>query len=179
MGKYGGSVFDELSAEELAQASRAVSAAGLESARLTAVGRFTTDGPGRGVGRPAAVVELLMARDDADERWERVAPFEQRWALLVVRIVAAVMDPVGAVADARRRGCSWAVIGAALGVSAQAAHERFAARVVPATDVPITKREREDSSVTAPAVSDGLGGSTWAAVTSDPGEKTPPPTEQP
>lgn len=30
-----------------------------------------------------------------------------------------------AVADARRAGDSWAVIGAALGVSRQAAHERF------------------------------------------------------
>lgn len=139
------SVFDDLSAEALAQASGAVSAAGLDSARLTAAVRFI-DGPGRGVGRPAAVVDLLMARDDADERWERVAPFEQPWALLVVRIVAVVMDPVGAVADARWRGCSWAVIGAALGVSAQAAHERFAARMVPAADAPIIiKRKREDT----------------------------------
>lgn len=70
-----------------------------------------------------------MARDDADPRFERLQPWEQRWALLVIKIAAPVMDPVVAIADARRRGLSWAAIGAALGVSAQSAHTRFAGRV--------------------------------------------------
>jgi hypothetical protein len=92
------------------------------------------------VGPPAAVVDLMMAREAADERWERLAPYEQRWALLVVRIMAAVMDPIEAVGDARRRNCSWALIGTALGVSAQAAHERFAGRVPLVQDKSQTNR---------------------------------------
>ena len=75
------------------------------------------------------MVRLLMERDETDARWERLGPFEQRWSLLVIRIVAPVMDPLAAVADARRRGLSWAAIASALGVAAPTAHERFAARV--------------------------------------------------
>nr|WP_041321632.1 hypothetical protein [Mycobacterium sp. MOTT-90]AFQ68244.1 hypothetical protein [Mycobacterium sp. MOTT-90] len=122
------SVFDELTSDELAAATADAAAAGLEAARLTAAARLAK-GPAVGVGRPAALVKLLMGRNEADPTWERLAPFEQRWALLVVRIVGAVMDPVSAVADARRRGASWAAVGAVLGVSAQAAHGRFASRM--------------------------------------------------
>lgn len=112
---------------ELAHARESIAAAGLDSARITAATRFV-DGPGRGLGRPAAVVDLFMARDEADERWERVSPFEQRWALFVVRLVNGVIDPVHAVADARLRGCSWAKIAGALDVSTQAAQKRFSSR---------------------------------------------------
>ncbi|MGB2920919.1 MAG: hypothetical protein WBC15_12455 [Mycobacterium sp.] len=120
-------MFDDLTADELSGDRDAVARAGLEAARLKAAARFI-DGPGAGLGRPAALVELLMDRDTADPRWERLGPFEQRWALLVVQIVASVTDPHPAVADARRRGCSWAAIGTALGVTPQSAHQRFAAR---------------------------------------------------
>lgn len=123
-------VFEHLTSEELAVASGRAAAAGLAVARRDAVQLM--DGLDKRLGRAAAVVELLMARDSADERWERLAPFEQQWALLVVRIVDAVMDPAEAVSDARRRGCSWAALGSALGISAQSAHERLAMRV--ATD---------------------------------------------
>lgn len=118
-------MFDELSGDELAAASADASAAGLEAARLTAAGRLAK-GPAAGIGRPAALVKLLMTRDETDARWERLEPFELRWALLVVRIVAPVMDPAPAVADARRRGATWAAVGAASGVSAQAAQQRYA-----------------------------------------------------
>jgi hypothetical protein len=122
-------VFDELSAAELAAATAEAAEAGLAAARLTAAKRLVA-GPASGAGRPAAVVKLLMERDATDPRWERLEPFEQRWSLLVLRIVAAVMDPVGAVADARWRGSTWAAIAVALGgVSAQAAQQRFAARL--------------------------------------------------
>lgn len=121
-------MFDEPTDDELAQASRTAAEAGLAAARLIAATRLV-DGPGKGVGRPAAVVKLLMARDETDARWERLGPFEHQWALLVIRIVAPVMDPVSAVADARRRGSSWAAIGSALGVTAQSAHTRFAGRM--------------------------------------------------
>ena len=76
------------------------------------------------------MVTLLMERDETDARWERLGPFERRWSLLVVQIVASVLDPAPAVADARRRGATWADIGSALGgVSAQAAQQRFAPRI--------------------------------------------------
>ena len=121
-------VFDELTVDELALAASDAANAGLASARLTAAKRLVA-GPAAGVGRPAAVLDLLMARDESDPRWERIGPFEQRWALLVVRIVAP-MDPAPAIADARRRGATWAGIASALGgVSAQAAQQRFAARI--------------------------------------------------
>ena len=122
-------VFDDLPDAELAAASANAAAAGLASARVYAAKQLVK-GPVSGVGRPAGVVDLLVARDEQDSHWERLEPFEQRWSLLVVRIVAPVMDPVEAVADARRRGASWAAIGAALGgVSAQAAQQRFASRL--------------------------------------------------
>lgn len=121
-------MFDELSGDELTAASAAAATAGLEAARLTAATRLAK-GPASGAGRPAALVKLLMARDEAGEHWELLAQFEQRWALLVVRIVAPVMDPVAAVADARRRGASWEAVAGALGVKKPTAFERFASRM--------------------------------------------------
>jgi hypothetical protein len=116
-------VFDEMDSDELSQAQAQVAAAGLNAARLVAATRLV-DGPAVGLGKPAGVVDLLMARDRADARWERLEPFELRWSLLVVRLMAST-NPADAVADARRRGASWAVIGSALGVTAQSAHGRF------------------------------------------------------
>ncbi|MBS1691188.1 MAG: hypothetical protein JST91_03000 [Actinobacteria bacterium] len=122
-------MFDDLVGDELMNASRSVVDAGLEAARLVAAKRLLA-GPAVGLGKPAALVELLMARDTSDDRWERLEPFEQRWALLVVRLMdARVKDPSEAVADARRRGATWATIAAALGVTAQAVHGRFRAVV--------------------------------------------------
>lgn len=116
-------VFDELGPAELTEARAQVAAAGLDAARLVAAARLV-DGPGAGLGKPAAVVSLLMARDRSDPRWERLEPFELRWSLLVVRLMASA-NPAAAVADARQRGASWAGVGAALGVKAQSAHGRF------------------------------------------------------
>lgn len=122
-------VFDDLAPDELAAASTATADAGLFAARAFAVERLI-DGPAAGLGRPATLVKLLIDRDEADPRWERLAPFEQRWALLVLRIVAPVMDPVAAVADARLRGATWAAIADALGgVTAQAAQQRFSSKL--------------------------------------------------
>ncbi|MDA3664968.1 hypothetical protein PFJ02_23675 [Mycobacterium xenopi] len=121
------SVFDELDAEELTAARTRVADAGLDAARRLATTRLV-DGPAAGLAKPATVMELLLARDQADPRWERLEPFETRWALLVVRLLAPVMNPAAAVADARRRGATWAAIGEALGVTAQSAHARFGPR---------------------------------------------------
>lgn len=113
---------------EIDEAASYVGASALKTARLAAAKKLVA-GPAVGAGRPSAVADLLMSRDESDPRWERLEPFERRWALLVVRIAVRVIDPVAAVADARRRGSSWADIASALGVTAPAAHERFAARV--------------------------------------------------
>lgn len=118
-------MFDELAGDELMEASRAVVEAGLAAARLVAADRLLA-GPAEGLGTPAALVDLMMARDAADPRWERLEPFERRWSLLVLRLMdARVKDPSEAVADARRRGATWVSIAGALGVSTQAVHGRF------------------------------------------------------
>ena len=118
-------MFDDLSGDELAASHAEVGKAGIDAARLIAAARLAA-GPGVGLGKPAMLVELLMARDIGDERWERLEPFELRWSLLVVRLLDAVVkDPSEAVADARRRGASWAVIARALGVKPPSVHARF------------------------------------------------------
>lgn len=116
-------VFDDLGPAELTEARARVAAAGLDAARVVAAERLV-DGPAAGLGKPPVVVGLLMARDRSDPRWERLEPFELRWSLLVVRLMASA-NPADAVADARLRGASWAAVGAALGVKAQSAHGRF------------------------------------------------------
>lgn len=116
-------MFDELEPDELIQARDEVALAGLEAARRLAATRLL-DGPAEGLGKPANLVAALMARDKGDARWERLAPFELRWALLVVRLMAQV-GPAAAVVDARRRGASWAGIASALGIKQQSAHARF------------------------------------------------------
>lgn len=122
-------VFDDLTDDEVQTSAAHAAAAGLDAVRVAAAQRLL-DGPAAGLGDAAHIVQLLMTRDATDTRWERLAPFEQRWATLVVRITAAAaMDPLTAIADARRRDVSWATLAAALGVTAQSAHRRFADRV--------------------------------------------------
>lgn len=116
-------VFDDLEPDELMQARDVVACAGLDAARNVAADRLVA-GPAEGLGKPAALVAVLMARDAADPRWERLEPFELRWSLLVVRLMAQT-DPTAEVVDARRRGASWAAVGAVLGIKAQSAHGRF------------------------------------------------------
>lgn len=122
------SVFDELGDQELAAVREAVGVGALQTARLAAATRLLA-GPAASVeGDPPALVELLMRRDTADPRWELVAAFELRWALLVLRLVDTVVTfPIAAVADARRRGATWPAVADVLGVSAQAAGSRFRA----------------------------------------------------
>lgn len=122
------SVFDELGDQDLAAVREAVGDGALQTARLAAATRLLA-GPATGVvADPPALVELLMRRDTADPRWERLGAFELRWSLLVLRLVDGVLTfPIAAVADARRRGATWPAVADVLGVSAQAAGSRFRA----------------------------------------------------
>ncbi|WP_227668222.1 hypothetical protein, partial [Klebsiella quasipneumoniae] len=57
-------------------------------------------------------VDLLMRRDDQDPLWDTLEPYEQRWALLVIRAVDDVPNlAMTATDDARQRGTTWASIG--------------------------------------------------------------------
>lgn len=114
--------FDDLSEEDLALATSRVAADALYSARLLAADRLV-QGPGRGAGDAAAAVDVLLARDPADARYELLQAFEKPWATLVIRILAPVADPAPAMQDARDRGATAAAIAKALGVSQQALYQ--------------------------------------------------------
>ncbi|PJE03579.1 MAG: hypothetical protein CK429_32760 [Mycobacterium sp.] len=121
--------FDDLSDDALAAASGAVAAAALRAARLEAT-RLLIAGPGAGAGDgPAEALEVLMASDPDDPRYELLSAFEKSWSLLVVRILATVGDPGPAIEDARRRGVTVPAIAKALGVSHQAIYARYAEAV--------------------------------------------------
>ncbi|RAV12326.1 hypothetical protein DQP55_11910 [Mycolicibacterium sp. GF69] len=114
--------FDDLSDEDLALATSRVAADALHSARLLAASRLV-DGPGCGAGDAATAVDVLLARDPADARYELLQAFEKPWAALVIRILAPVADPAPAMQDARDRGVTAAAIAKALGVSQQALYQ--------------------------------------------------------
>lgn len=120
-------VFGDLSGEEITAQQDRIAAAALASARRVA-SICLADGPGLGL-EPDRITEVLIRRDAADPVFERLAPFEERWALLVIRLLRAVLDPASAVADAHARGASWADIGGALGIARQTAHNRFSGKV--------------------------------------------------
>jgi hypothetical protein len=52
---------------------------------------------------PTATVTVLMARDPDDESYDILRGFEQRWAVLVVRLLEPVTNPAAAIRDARSR----------------------------------------------------------------------------
>lgn len=122
-----GCVFDDLSGEEIATQQDRIAAAALASARRVA-STCLAGGPGLGL-EPDRITDVLIRRDAADPVFERLAPFEERWALLVIRLLHAVLDPAPAVADAHVRGASWADIGGALGIARQTAHNRFSGKM--------------------------------------------------
>lgn len=110
--------FDEVDDSWVEKVAAEVAAAALHTARIAAAARLV-EGPvaGRPL-TPSEVVELLLRRDEQHPLWDTIAPYEQRWALLVIRAVDNVTNlAMAATADARRRGTSWAAIGRALGGS--------------------------------------------------------------
>ncbi|QIV79623.1 hypothetical protein [Mycolicibacterium frederiksbergense] len=114
--------FDDLTAEDLAAASRRIAADTLHSARLVAA-EYLVAGPGASAGDAATAVDVLLARDPADSRFELLQAFEKPWAALTIRILAPVADPTSAMQDARDRGVTAAAIAKALGVTQQALYQ--------------------------------------------------------
>ncbi|MFN6548577.1 hypothetical protein [Mycolicibacterium nivoides] len=114
--------FDDLSAEDLAAASSRVAADALHSARILAAEHLVA-GPGAGAGAADSAVEVLLARDSADSRFELLKAFEKAWAILTIRILAPVADAAPAIQDARARGVTAAAIAKALGVTQQALYQ--------------------------------------------------------
>lgn len=118
--------FDDLSEAEVSAAAGEARAATYDAARLIAARRLIAATTAAGVVHdPDELVSVLMLRDFGDPRFELLGGVEQRWSLVVLRIVNEVLRPDEAVADARRRGVTWAAIGAALGVTASSACHRF------------------------------------------------------
>ncbi|MDX1887905.1 hypothetical protein [Mycolicibacterium sp. 120270] len=116
-------MFDDVPAEALSQHRAEIAADALATARTIAAG-YLSRGPGDGID-PVLVAETLIRRDASDSFYERLAPFEKRWALLVIRLLHPVADPSDAVKDAVDRGATWAEIGDALGIARQTAHKHF------------------------------------------------------
>lgn len=114
--------FDDLTAEDLATASSRVAEDALHSARLVAA-EYLVAGPGSSVGDATTAVEVLLAQDEADSRYELLRAFEKAWAALTVRILAPVADPTPAMRDARDRGVTAGKLAEALGVSQQALYQ--------------------------------------------------------
>lgn len=103
-----------------------VRAAAYRTARLAAAKYLVAGLAAAVTADPAEVVDVLMRRDPDSPQFEILAAVEQRWSLLVLRIVdQAVLRPAEAVQDARSRGVTWAGVGAALGVTASSACHRF------------------------------------------------------
>ena len=118
--------FDDLSEAEVSAAANEARTATYDAARLIAAQRLIAATTAAGVvNDPDELVSVLMLRDLGDPRFELLSAVEQRWALVVLRIVNEVLRPDEAVADARRRGVTWAGIGSALGVTASSACHRF------------------------------------------------------
>lgn len=119
--------FDDVDAAWTAEVAADVAEAALRTARLAAAERLV-QGPitGRDITAQRAV-DLLMRRDDQDPLWDTLEPYEQRWALLVIRAVDDVPNlAMTATDDARQRGTTWASIGQALGgITPQAAQRRL------------------------------------------------------
>lgn len=116
--------FDDVPPEELAAYRQSLAGGVLDAARAVASERLA-----RGLPRlrlsPERITQVLVSRDKANPDFELLAPYEKRWAALVIRLLCSVADPAKAVRDAEARGVTWADIGDALGVTRQTAHRHF------------------------------------------------------
>lgn len=82
-----------------------------------------------------------------------------------VRIQSAADDVVRAVVQrARQRGATWQVVGDALGVSRQAAFQRYGRPTDPRTGEPMNTTPLPDAAALASGVIDDLAAGRWSAV---------------
>jgi hypothetical protein len=119
-------VFEGPPAAELARHQAEIAAKALATARRIA-STWLASGPGVGLD-PDQITDTLARRDVADPQYLRLAPYEKRWVVLVIKLLRSVMDPTTAVNDAHNRGASWADIGDALGIARVTAYKRFGSK---------------------------------------------------
>lgn len=117
-------MFDDIAADELAGHRASITAGALDAARLIASDYLARSQPRFGLS-PERITEVLVRRDPADPDFDLLAPFEKRWATLVIRLLDPVMRPDLAVQDAVLRGVTWGEIGSALGIARTTAYRNF------------------------------------------------------
>lgn len=129
-------VLVDVSADDLTAASARITGTALDCARLVATEHLLGSLQSSGItieGSAAALTDTLVRRDPSDPQFQGMAPYEQQWALLVVRFADAASSGANlidrqAVDEARRRGVTWQAIADILGISQQSAHGRYATR---------------------------------------------------
>jgi hypothetical protein len=99
----------------------------------------------------------------------RVLTVSDDWAGVIrhaIGIQTAADDVVRAVVEqARQRGATWQVVGDALGVSRQAAFQRYGKPIDPRTGEPMNTTPLSDATDLATAVIEDLVSGRWAQVT--------------
>lgn len=126
---YGRSVaFDELDDGDLKEGGARIGAAALNAARVVAAERLAAVLPS--AGDASTTVEAFMARDPADPLYDLLKGFEQRWALLVVKLLEPVTNPAAAIRDARTRGVTVASIAEALNIAHQTVYARYGDQII-------------------------------------------------
>jgi hypothetical protein len=116
--------FSDLTDADLATAREEVAAAALRAARRAATSHLLTGLPAE-LGDLDEVVDVLVARNTGDYRHELLRAFEKPWALLVIRLIATVANPVAAVRDARDRGATVPEIASTLDMTPQGVYAAY------------------------------------------------------
>ncbi|MUL61123.1 MULTISPECIES: hypothetical protein [unclassified Mycolicibacterium] len=125
-------------ADNAAAAAEAMVSAGLTAARICAAEQMLAIFQSAGLmldGKvtSAAIAAALSERNPDDPLYVVLKPWEEQWALLVVRFAESANRvpksvDVLAVEAARERGARWSEIGEALGITPQSAHSRYGPR---------------------------------------------------
>lgn len=120
-------------------------------------------------------ITIRQMQDVLHRRLEQVGEQDGLRALNLIQVlIGGLEDSISArVLDARRQRRSWAEIGAALGVSKQAAHTRF--RELDAQVEAERRAQRESGTPEAPQPQDRAGGAATPPEAAPYGPTTPPP----
>ena len=121
--------FDDLDDSALRNARDRIAEAALTTARLIAAERLSS-AIGAGAPDPETVVSVLLARDPADDRYDLLRGFEQRWALMVIKLLEPVTNPAAAIRDARLRGVTISSIADLLGIASQTVYQRYGDQII-------------------------------------------------